>query len=217
MRGLALSFSQETFTKPFVTFSRDPGSGGAAIAKAVAEKLGFDFVDKQIISHIAESTNCRQAIVSAVDEKSRSKIEDMVHSMLNPEYLDDVKYLKELVTLVLVYAHLGHVVILGRGANFLTPSAQGLHVRIVAPLDIRIKRAMDFDGINREQAKIAIKKVGDERRNFVKQYYDRDITDSKYYDLVLNTAHFTVTEARDVIVEAFYQKFSWLERYTSLL
>lgn len=218
LRGFSLPFTQEeTFVKPFITFSREPGSGGAPIAKAVAEKLGFDFIDKQIITQIAESTKCRQAIVKAVDERSRTKIEDIIHASLNQEYLDDVKYLRELVTLILVYAHLGHVVLLGRGANFVTPAAKGLHVRVTAPLDVRIQRAMDFEGISKEQARLTIKKVSDERGKFVKQYFEKDIADAKNYDIVLNTAMLNVDQACNIIVEAFYQKFSWLERYTSLL
>jgi cytidylate kinase len=207
---------RDTFAKPFVTFSRDPGSGGAPIAKAVADKLGFTFIDKQIIEHITESTKQRHAIVKAVDERSRTKIEDMVHSLLNQEYFDDVKYFQELVTIILVYAHNGRVVILGRGANFITPGNKGLHVRVTAPLDVRIKRAMDYEGFNKEQARQTIRKKEEERRKFVHQYFDKDIADAQNYDLVVNTAQFSIEEASEVIVTAFYRKFSRLRRYSNI-
>jgi hypothetical protein len=44
-------------------------------------------------------------------------------------------------------------VILGRGANFITPFGKGLHVNITAPYFIRVRRAMDYEGLSEQQAK----------------------------------------------------------------
>lgn len=199
---------ESEFLNPFVTVARDPGSGGAPIAKAVAEKLGYEFVDEQIVEDIARSTKRRRAIIREIDEKGRSQIDDIVHSLLNAEYVDDETYVKELIKLILSYAHKGHCVILGRGANFITPFGRGLHVSVTAPYDIRIQRAMDYEGHTQKKAKQVIAKIEKERHEFVQQYFKRSIKNRNVFDLTLNTAHFTVPQARDVIVEAFKQKFS---------
>jgi cytidylate kinase len=201
------------FIHPFITVAREPGSGGAPIAKAVADKLGFTFVDEQIIDQIAKSTRKRKEIIKAVDEKSRSKIDDMVHSMLNTEYIDDLTYVKELTQVILAYALQGKVVILGRGGNFITPFGQGLHVSITAPYEVRVQRAMDFEGHTRSKAKEVIREVGDERKAFIKQYLQQDSKKRNSYDMTINTTYFQVDEARDVIIEAFYRKFSRSVRY----
>jgi cytidylate kinase len=205
-----------SFVRPFITVAREPGSGGAPVAKAVADKLGFTFVDEQIIDEIAKSTKRRRDIIHAIDEKSRNAIEDMVHSLLNREYVDDLKYVTELVRVILTYAHRGHVVILGRGANFITPFAKGLHVNITAPYAVRMQRAKDFEGHNEKMAKKVINDVESERKGFVKQYFKHDINKCNSYDLTLNTTYFKVDEARDVIIEAFYRKFSRSVRYGAL-
>lgn len=207
---------ESSFVKPFITVAREPGSGGAPIAKAVAETLGFTYLDEQIVDEIASSTKKRREVIQAVDEKSRNAIEDMVHSMINQEYVDDVKYVTELVKVILAYAHQGHVVMLGRGANFITPFAKGLHVNITAPYAVRVKRAMDFEGLSETQAKKVIAAVEKERSSFVKQYFKHDINKPNSYDLTLNTTYFRVDEARDVILEAFYRKFSRSVRYGAL-
>ena len=80
--------NEESFTKPYITVSREPGSGGAPIAKLVAEKLGFTLVDKQIVEEIAKSTKKRKEVIMAVDEKKRSAIDDIVHALLNEDYID---------------------------------------------------------------------------------------------------------------------------------
>lgn len=216
-----LSLSQEltseaSFARPFITVAREPGSGGAPIAQKVAEKLSFTFVDDQIIDEIASSTKKRKEVIKAVDEKSRSRIDDMLHSMLNREYMDDLKYVQELVKLVLVYAHKGHAVILGRGANFITPFAQGLHVQITAPYQVRVQRAVDYEGVSEGEAKKIIAKVEAERRDFVKQYLNRDIEKRNSYDLTVNTTYFSVEDASDLIVEAFHRKFTRAHRYRAL-
>lgn len=208
--------SESSFVHPFVTISREPGSGGAPIARAVAAKLGFAFIDEEIIDEIASSTKQRRAIIKAIDEKSRSRIEDIVHSILNTEYVNDLTYISALVKVVLAYALKGNVVILGRGANFITPFAKGLHVNITAPYQVRVKRAMDFEGLGESEAKQVLAKIEKERRDFVRQYFKQDITKSNAYDLTLNTTYFRVNEACDVIVEAFYRKFSRSLRYGSL-
>jgi cytidylate kinase len=208
---------EESFVKPFITISREPGSGGAPIAKAVAEKLGFTFVDKQIIEEIAKSTKRRKEVIKAVDEKKRNAIEDMVHSLLNEDYIDDLKYVSELVKVVLVYAYQGHCVILGRGGNFITPFAHGLHVRITAPYAVRVQRSIDYEGYTRKQAREIISKVEKERREFVGQYFDKNVTKGNAYDITLNTTSFDIEDSRDVVIKAFCHKFKRSERYLALL
>jgi len=198
----------DAYISPFITIAREPGSGGSPIAKAVANKLGFEYLDEQIIDEISRSTKKRRAIIKEIDEKSRTIIENIVHSVINPEYVDENTYVSELVKYILTKAYNGKVVILGRGANFFTPFARGLHVNITAPYDVRVKRAIDFEGHTKEIAKEVIAKVEDERKSFVKQYFRKDINKVNSYDLSINTTYFRVNEARDVIIEAFFQKFS---------
>ena len=61
-------------------------------------------------------------------------------------------------------------------------------------------------------AKEVLAKVEKERREFVKQYFKKDPKKVNSYDLNLNTTYFQVEQARDIIVEAFYQKFTTARR-----
>jgi cytidylate kinase len=199
---------EDSYINPFITVAREPGSGGAPIAKLVADKLGFEFVDDQIVEQIARSTKRRKAIIQEIDEKSRSQIDDLVHSVLNLEYVEDEKYVTELVRAIIGYAHRGRCVILGRGANFITPFGKGLHVSITAPYFIRVQRAMDFERLSEEEAKEVIAKVEKERQDFVTQYFSSNIKQRNVFDLTINTSYFSVNKTADLIVEAFKQKFS---------
>ncbi len=195
------------FINPFITIAREPGSGGAPIAQVVADKLGFELIDKQLVTDVARATKHRRAVIKQLDEKTRGKIADILESVLNPEYVGEEEFIDELFTTILTYAYQGRVVILGRGANFITPFAKGLHVSITAPYPIRVQRAIEYEGHSREKAMKVIASVQRERDEFVKKYINMDSHRRNYYDLTLNTAYFGVEQAAAVIVEAFKQKF----------
>ena len=214
---LSLDDSSEDFSNPFITIAREPGSGGDPIGRAVAKKLGYTFVDDQIIEEIAHSTKKRAQIVKAIDEKARTAIGELIHSLLNPEYIDESKYVTELVRVILTYAHKGHAVILGRGANFITPASKGLHVFVTAPYSVRVARAMKYEGHSEKKAKKVIAQVEKDRADFVNRFLERDINKKNSYDLVLNTTYLTVEQAQKIILEAYYQKFPKMKGLKSLI
>lgn len=200
------SLSEVSFT-PFVTVSRDPGSGGKPIAQLVAKRLGFKFYNRKLIDEISKSANMRSGVMEDIDEKQRNQVEDLIHNILNPEYISERRYIKHLCKVVLSLAHKGKAVILGRGSNFITPNAFGLHVRITAPYRVCVSRAVQYEHVPYEKAREIIKEVMSERAGFVKQYFGKDIANSKYYDLTLNTTFMSMEDAANIIVTAFHRKF----------
>jgi cytidylate kinase len=192
---------------PFITISRDPGSGGKPIAEMVAKKLRFKFYDKELIDEIAKSAKARKEIISAVDEKERSLMDDFVHNLLNPDYITEERYIKHLCKVVLGIAHKGKAVILEHGGNFITPDAFGLHVRITAPYRVCVSRAVQFEKVPYSRAREIIREEIDERKKFVRQYFNRDIGRCKYYDVVLNTTYLSIKDAADLIVDMYHRKF----------
>ena len=46
-----------------------------------------------------------------------------------------------------------------------------------------------------------------QRKNFIRQHYDREISDPSCYDLVVNTGHIPVTAAADIVAAAYKVKF----------
>lgn len=195
------------FPFPFITISRDPCSGGAPIGREVATRLNFQFYDRELIEEIAKKSKLRREILEQIDERGRTTIQDMIHSILDPDYISDVTYLRQLSKVILSLAYKGNVVILGRGASFMTPRDRGLHVRITAPLSVRIDRAVMYEGLSPQKARDLIGKHERDRKEFVRQYFDADIRRPEYYDLVVNTEFLDVDETADIIVTTFRRKF----------
>jgi cytidylate kinase len=193
--------------KPIITISRDPGSGGKPIAEAVAKKLKFNFYDQELIKEVAKSAKARQEIIKEIDEKQRSLVEDFIHDTINPEYISEERYMKNLLKVIIYINQRGKAVILGRGSNFMVPAAFALRVRVTAPYRVCVARAVRYENVPYQKAREIINKVTDERAAFVKQYFGKNIRDSKYYDLTLNTAFMTIPDATQVVIEAFKHKF----------
>lgn len=192
---------------PFITVSRESGSGGRPIAEMVAKALKFELMDENIAEEVAKSAKKRKGLIESVDEKSRGLVTDVIQSVLNPEYISDMTYIRHVTRVILIKAQKGKVVILGRGANFMIPSDSGLRVRIQAPYGIRVKRAIKYEKIDFEKARDIIRKIDTERKEFVRQYFGKNISNANYYDLILNTEHMTLQDARDLILLAFKRKF----------
>lgn len=197
----------ERFSKPFITIARDPGSGGKLVGQEVAKRLGFTFYDHELIEEIAKSTKLRKSVLDQVDEKGRTALQDLIQGFINPNYISDLTYFTALCKVILSLAYRGNVVILGRGANFVTPFAQGLHVRITAPTQVCIQRAIDFEGLPYHSAKERVKMVEADRREFIKQYFDKDVRHPSAYDLTINTMFVKPHEAAEIVIHAFNQKF----------
>ncbi|OGJ37437.1 MAG: hypothetical protein A2383_02475 [Candidatus Pacebacteria bacterium RIFOXYB1_FULL_39_46] len=201
------------FEKPFITIAREPGSGGALITYQLGKRLNFRVHNESIVDEVAKSTQKRKAIIKEIDEKGRTYLNDIVHSVLNPEYVDSSEYIEELSKVILTFAHQGNCIILGRGANFITPFARGLHVNIVAPYDVRVQRAIKYEGFSEKKAKRVIAKTEEEREEFVKTYFKKDLKKSNAYDLTINTTNYSIDGAVDVIMLAFRRKFPAYQRF----
>jgi cytidylate kinase len=199
--------------KPFITISREAGSGGKPIAKVIAKKLKYKLYDKKLIEMTAKKSKTRKALIASLDEKDRSFVDDLVHSLLNPDYVSEHEYTKNLFEVILSVARKGSCVILGRGGNFITNQYGGLHVRIVAPFLVRAGYTAQYEKYTIYEARERMKKYDKDRKEFIKQYFGKDPSNANYYDLVINTTYLQVKEATEIILAAFKQKFpDWKKR-----
>lgn len=91
----------------------------------------------------------------------------------------------------------------GRGGQVaLADKPDVLHVRVVAPLETRIKRWQTREDMMEDEARRKIHKRDAAHIEFVKRFYDADITYPTLYDLVVNTGKLTPSAAADLIIKA---------------
>ena len=95
------------------------------------------------------------------------------------------------------------LVIRGRGSQFILKDYPGaLHVLVVAPLEVRVKRVMQNLKLDQEAAKQEIARFDNSRREFIKRYFQAELEDPVYYDLVINTERLSFQAAASIVVDA---------------
>jgi Cytidylate kinase-like family len=190
---------------PCLLVSRECGSGGGLLAQQVGERLGWSVFDSKIVDEIAQSAHVHQHLVQSVDERVHSYWERTWREFL----LDDLaaeKYLRLLKQVVTALGHHGNVVLVGRGAQFLLPSQCGLRVRLVAPLEARIKRLTERAKLLPEQARLKIGEVDSERAAFIWKIFRKDVGSPANQDLIVNTGEISVESAAKIVLAAIEQK-----------
>jgi len=94
------------------------------------------------------------------------------------------------------------VVILGRGGNWLLQEIPyALRVRIIAPMEDRIRLVSDREGVNREAAEKILRFSDHERSIFLKKAYHRDWSHPDDYDMTFNTSHLGRDEVVKLILD----------------
>ena len=182
-----------------VTLSREHGSEGDIFAERIAEKLGYDLFHQEVIHNMAESARTSVRLLETLDEKGVSVLEDWISSLVDRRHLWPDQYLQHLMKIIGTIGRHGRVVIIGRGANFVLPADKRLSIRIIAPLEERIRNVSKELGITVEEARLRVIKIESDRRAFVRKYFNADIRDPLNYDLVINTGNLSLDHAMSKI------------------
>lgn len=184
---------------PIITISREPGSGGRIVAQRIAERLRLDLFHQEIIHEMAKSTRVSTRLLSTLDEKALSILQDWISTLINRNHLWPDQYLKHLMHVIGSIGKHGGAVMVGRGANFILPPDGRFRVRIVAPLEMRIQNVAREFGVTFDEAKRRVLRTDSDRRAFVRKYFHADITAPVNYDLVINTGTVSIDAAVEAI------------------
>ena len=135
---------------PCLLVSRECGSGGSRIARLAGEKLGWEVFDREILDQIAQLAQVREQLLVTVSEKTRALWGEHWPVELGPEDIGYETYLRCLRQVVLTLGHHGDVVLVGRGAHEGGPAGGAGRVRVVAPLEARLRGLTQADGLTAE-------------------------------------------------------------------
>jgi cytidylate kinase len=194
------------FYGPYLIISREKGAGGNAVARLVGKRLGWQVFNNEIVDEIAQKAHVRRQLIESLDERDQATIQDIIGQLLNPREIGTSGYLGYLKQVVLTLGHQGDVVIVGHGARFILPGQFGLCVRMVAPIEARIRRIADKARLSLDAARVEIEKTDHERVKLIRRHFGHDVTDPLSHDLMINTAAIGVEAAGEVIITAFQRK-----------
>lgn len=194
-----------------ITISRQTGTGGLAIAQNLAaylQKHGprrdkpWTVFDKNLVEEVLKQHNLPKELAAYLSEERTSELQDMVEEVLGLHPSSWV-LVRRVTETILSLAELGNVILVGRGANFVTGCLEHVfHVRMIGTLEKRIERLRQFEQVSAKTARKLIEEGDETRRRYLRKYFKKDIDDPLHYDLVLNTDRISDESAMHLIAEA---------------
>lgn len=199
----------QKWTDPFpvITLSMAPGSGGSLVAEAVAELFGFDYFHRKLIEVMSIDAKVNTQVLERLEQQRFSGVQDLISQVIDNRYLYPGLYLEHLEKVVQTIGRRGRAVIVGRGGNFILPEEKRLSIRVVCPLETRIRRVAEMFEVLPEEAEKRVMNRESKRAAFVKKNFNKDITDPVFYDLTVNTGAMSTEAATRLVAAAYFQKF----------
>ena len=189
--------------KNIITISRQFGAGGGTIGKAVAEKLGYYYCDKDMILKAAvEAGNLTPDEISSFDEKVSWEF-GLGQSLFNysTKTLDEKIYeaQKEAIRKV---AEKGNCVIVGRNANIILKEFERtLHVFVSGTEYFRVKRMAERMNSSEDKVRTVLHNIDKARKKYCKHYTGTEFGSAEYYDLCLKSSTLGLDSCVDIICE----------------
>jgi cytidylate kinase len=187
---------------PTITLSMEPGSGGSILAQKIADRLDFDLFNREIVEAIAKSSEIRETVIASLEKDRLSGMEDFIASLVKDYYIHPDLYLEHLLKVINTIAKHGRAVIVGRGANFILPAHEIFAVRVIAPLEIRIRNVALNYKVAEEEAKRRVIRRESRRKAFVRHSFNADISDPLHYNMVINTGKMNIAAAVEAVIAA---------------
>jgi cytidylate kinase len=210
---------------PVITISKEHGAGGREIARELARGLNYELADKAVIIKVAQQAKVGSERVEKFDQDEYSPLSKYLSNLFlaNPslysvmgfempmagplpsggDFFDAEQYLKFTQAVIENLYQKGDVVLVGRGSQYLLAGRPGcLHVRVAAPIEVRIKRVMERQEVGEKEARERIQKKDKARAAYVRDFYGQDWADSSHYHLIINTGLFSIEKAVGLIREA---------------
>lgn len=205
---------------PVITISREVGCNGVKLAHKIVKRLNknnatpdWKVLSKEVFFQSARELDLEPEKVQRIfKQPDRSTFNEILNAFNNRKYKSDKKIVKTVTDVIRTFATEGFCIIVGRGGHIIAYEIKNaLHLRMVAPLEYRIKTIMENNHLNREEAIDFIKKVEKERLAFRKSIGHIEDEDDMF-DMFINRASFDDEKTIDLI-EAGIEKKNILKDY----
>ncbi len=191
-----------------ITINREYGAGGRSIARRVAQELGIEVYDRDIIRNTVRDSGLDSGVIEREEEEiSRG---DAILRMITPAaYVDRREAIHEIERkVILMLAAKGPCVIVGRCADVILDEANvdSLNVFLYADTLHRAARVGELIGSkNPTEIQKAMKRTESARRYYYQQFTGRRWGDYENYHLMLDTGMLGYETCTKLICEASRQ------------
>ncbi len=174
---------------PVITISRDFGTGGEEISRLLAERLGLEIYDENVIDAIAKRSEVNASLLKNLHEKVSATSDSWLYAMVTGKNVTRQDYVNALVTVVRCIYHKGGIVI-GRGGHVILQGRDVLRVRLTGSREACAKRVAHRDQLSLSEAKQKCGAINKERAKNIWNLFHSRLNDPTNFDMTINTDHF---------------------------
>ena len=203
-----------------IAISREVGAEGNRIGGLVAQRLGYRYVDEEIITTAAEKQGVDRAVIADAEKRKSLMLRvlegigegGMVTATPGgatwiPDDASELVRSNDFRSLIREAIHetaaQGNVVIVAHGASFALAGRDDLlRVLVTAPREARVQRLVEERGTDEHAAAKELKRSDEARADYIKRFYGVEHERASHYDLVVNTEVLGPDGAADVVVHA---------------
>ncbi|MCM1022036.1 MAG: cytidylate kinase-like family protein [Muribaculaceae bacterium] len=201
-----------------ITIGRQFGSGGRELGKLLANKLGFDFYDKELLLKAAKKAELSPELFNKSDERAPRFLGGTVSFAMGynpytffsgPSSIGDDSINRALNDMIVSLAQKGRCIIVGRTADYVLRDHPGLvSIFVNASIDDCVDRiTRRGDSMSRQQAAAMATKTNKLRASYYNFYTDKTWGDASSYHLCVNSSVMPMEDLADSIVEYIKRRF----------
>ncbi len=193
-----------------ITVSREAYCGGDELAKSLADKLGFKFYDRELISLASEKSGIHEEHFESIEKKPTNSI---LYSVVMGMYtsrgayvrLDDVltddKIYKIQADIIREMAEQGNCVFVGRCSDYiLRNNPKCVNIFLHGNEKDRINRVVKEQNVSENEASKIVSRADKKRRSYYNYYTNREWGEVSNYDLTINLSSVSEDKAVDVVI-----------------
>lgn len=196
-----------------VTISREIGSHGAQIAKAVAAQIGARVIDKEVLIEMANHLGAPVEVVVKAEARLLANpvgVSDEMRALFAAQRgaagaMNEAQFIKQMIAAIKRLAESGDVVFVGRGAQIvLKEHPAALHVHLYAPQQVRTERIQQRRALPTMEAALRlVQQVDEQHKNWFRHFFSGiDWKSARHYHLLIDTARIPTEVATTIIVLA---------------
>ena len=183
-----------------ITISREFGSGGRELGKRLADVLGYDYYDKEIIMAISKQNNLDTEYIETTMNVPLTFSKSFYMNTMKTNLMVEEKKIIEKI------AEKGKdFVIVGRNADILLQDYQPFNLFVCANLESKLQRCMERaskeENLTRKEYEHKMKQIDQSRRKSRQIITGKEWGNPSSYHMVINTSGWNLKELAFAVSE----------------
>lgn len=173
-----------------ITITRQYGSGGREVGQKLADAMGVEFYDNKLLEVAAGNSGIHKSHFEENDEKRSNSFLYLLSTTYGQGGVpfDDALFFAQLEAIRKIASE-ESCVIIGRCADYaLRDFTKVLNVFISAPLELRVKRAIEVYNIAEKHAEDYVKRIDKQRTSYYNYYTDKRWGQPQNYQICLDSS-----------------------------